>query len=273
VPYWTLTDGVPLHYVDHGRGPVLFFVPGWTFTSEVWQRQIDALSDRFRVISCDLRGAGRSGKSAVGHTFSGYASDVAELLQGLQVCDATVVGWAMGATVAARLALTADSVSRLVWVDHSPSFFAAPDWPFALYGNLTPEVLDETLALLSSDRRQATEALLDDIFALGIEPDDRAAFSSAVFQTPTDLAVRLLAAVAWADLRPWLGQITQPCLFVNGAQSVVPPGVGAWLASQVADGDAVLLDQAAHAPFWDKPDEFNSAVAAFATATSGDTRA
>ena len=28
----------------------------------------------------------------------------------------------------------ADRVSRFVWIDHSPSFFSAPDWPYGLFG-------------------------------------------------------------------------------------------------------------------------------------------
>jgi non-heme chloroperoxidase len=268
MPYVRLLDGTSLWYEDEGEGPPLVFVPGWTFTTSVWRRQLEALAARHRVISLDLRGMGRSGRPATGHSFSRHAADVAELLELLQVRGATLIGWAMGATVAVHLVAEqrdAD-VRRLVWVDHSPAFFKTGAWPFALYGELAPAQLDATLDLLVRDRPAATDALLDDIFSSGIDEPDRRQFYAEAMQTPTDLAVRLLAAVAATDLRPYLPALALPCLFVNGERSIVPCAVGDWLAGAVQDGRAETLADAGHAPFWDRPAEFNSLVSDFASA-------
>ena len=52
--------------------------------------------------------------------------------------DVTLVGWAMAVSVAVHLlADGCDRVGRLVWVDHSPRFFATPDWSLGLFGDLT----------------------------------------------------------------------------------------------------------------------------------------
>jgi non-heme chloroperoxidase len=266
MPHWLLTDGTPLYYEDAGAGPAIVFVPGWTFTTRVWGRQTTALADRFRVVTCDLRGAGRSGKTLAGHGFSRYASDLHELFVGLNLKDITLVGWAMGATVAMHYTALGDMigrVGRLVWVDHSPRFYALPDWPFALYGSLTPEALEQTLDRLLADRPGATNALLDDIFSEGIGEEDRQAFYADSFLTPTSVAVQMLNAVAATDLRPLLGALKLPCLFVNGARSVVPCGVGRWMAAQVVSGRHAVLQDAGHAPFWDQPGQFNALVEGF----------
>lgn len=265
MPYLRLRDGTPLWYEDEGEGPPLVFVPGWTFTTSVWRQQLEALAASHRVISLDLRGMGRSGRPPTGHSFSRHAADVAELLELLQVRGATVIGWAMGATVAVHLIAEQEDarVRRLVWVDHSPAFFATGEWPFALYGTLSPAELDSTLDLLVRDRPAATDALLADIFSSGIDAPDRSQFYAEAMQTPTDLAVRLLAAVAATDLRPYLPSLSLPCLFVNGERSIVPCAVGGWLAGAVQDGRAETLADAGHAPFWDRPAEFNRLVSEF----------
>lgn len=59
---WCEVDGIPVHYIDEGQGPVLLLVHGnfmWSFS---YRRLIKALSKSFRCISIDLAGMGLSGK-------------------------------------------------------------------------------------------------------------------------------------------------------------------------------------------------------------------
>lgn len=265
--YLLLSDGTPLYYEDTGPrdAPAILLVPGWTFRTDVWRRQSVALSSDFRVISCDLRGAGRSGKSLDRHSLAEYADDLAQLIESLSLDRCAVVGWALGASVAAHLAFgpRATLVSHLVWVDHSPCFFAVPNWDYALYETLTPEAMSATVSRLFTDRRAVVSSLLDDIFSKGLSDEDRADFYAASFQTPVETAARMLMLVSQADLRPMLSRIACPVLVVNGADSVVPWRVGQWLSRALPRGESLLLPDAGHAPFWDKPEAFNEGIRAF----------
>jgi pimeloyl-ACP methyl ester carboxylesterase len=104
---------------------------------------------------------------------------------------------------------------------------------------------------------------MDDIFSEGIDEEDRQAFYADSFMTPTSVAVRMLGSAAATDLRPHLGALRLPCLFVNGAGSVVPSGVGRWMVGEVMNGRHAVLEQAGHAPFWDQPRQFNALVEEF----------
>ena len=53
-------DGVRLYYEDHGSGPAVLLSHGYGATSQMWQDQVAALKDRYRVIVWDLRGHGES---------------------------------------------------------------------------------------------------------------------------------------------------------------------------------------------------------------------
>jgi len=259
MPYLELRDGVPLYYEDHGSGQTLVLVPGWTLTTRFWQRQIDDLSREYRVVTLDLRGAGNSGKTPEGHSLSGYADDLAELLAHLDITDAVVVGYAMGVSVAVHY-LVAHGLQRaagLVWVDHSPRFYLTPEWPHALFGDLTPQQFDATIRGLWHDRPAGARELLEVMFQA---PESW--MYDEVMKTPTEVAVVMLGAVAATDLRPLLPALDLPTLLVNGRTSVVPYEVGGWLAENLPQGSSVVLE-AGHGPFWDDATGFNEALRAF----------
>jgi pimeloyl-ACP methyl ester carboxylesterase len=53
-------DGVAIHYEDHGQGPAILLSHGYSATCRMWDGQIAALKDRWRVIVWDMRGHGES---------------------------------------------------------------------------------------------------------------------------------------------------------------------------------------------------------------------
>ena len=266
MPHLELRDGLPLYYEVEGEGPSIVLVPGWTLTTRFWERQVVDLARDHRVVTLDLRGAGRSGKTPDGHSLSSYADDLAELFQHLELRDATLVAYAMGASVSVHylVAHGLASISRFVWVDHSPRFYATPEWPYALFGDLTPQRFDDTIRLLGSDRPAATRELLNVMFQ-----DPAGWMYAELMLTPTDVAAKMLALVAATDLRPLLPQLDLPTLLINGKQSVVPYEVGHWLEEHLPNAQRVVLDQAGHGPFWDDAAGFNRAVRDFSALLRG----
>ena len=262
VPYLELRDGVPLFYETVGDGPPIVLVPGWTLTTRFWERQVDDLSRDHRVVTLDLRGAGCSGKTPQGHSLSGYADDLGELFRYLDLTDTTLVGYAMGVSVSVHYlcAQGFDRVAGFVWIDHSPRFYATPDWPHALFGDLTPETFDETIRRLGADRPAATRELLAVMFQ---DPADW--MYAELMKTPTEVAATMLALVAATDLRPLIPQLDLPTLLINGKQSVVPFEVGRWLEEHLPKARGIVLEHAGHGPFWDDPVEFNRAVREFSS--------
>jgi non-heme chloroperoxidase len=265
VPYLELDDGLPLYYEEHGSGPPLLLVPGWTITTRFWERQVTDLAHDHRVVTFDLRGAGNSGKTPDRHSLAAYADDVRQVLEQLELNDVTLVTWAMAASVAVHmLADGCDRVARFVWTDHSPRFFVTPEWKLGLYGDLTATAFDQVLADLRHDRPAVTRSLLaETMFATPLSEDDLRWMTAELMKTPTEVAVTMLSAVAYTDLRPILQSLHLPVLVVNGAKSAVPVDVGSWLARTLPNARSVVLPDAGHAPFWDDAAGFNTAIRAF----------
>jgi pimeloyl-ACP methyl ester carboxylesterase len=115
------TNGIKLNYVDSGgEGTPVLLVHGFPLNLTMWQPQIDALGDRWRLIAPDLKGAGGSEgpDEPSQYTVDSYADELKGLLDELGIDRVVLVGLSMGGYVAfAFLRKYADRVSALVLAD------------------------------------------------------------------------------------------------------------------------------------------------------------
>ena len=95
--YLTLSDGVPLYYIDEGKGRPLVLLHALMFNADFyWQKNIPELAKNCRVIAVDSRGQGLSGKPNHGYTIEQFAADLQELLVQLDLRDVVLAGLSLG---------------------------------------------------------------------------------------------------------------------------------------------------------------------------------
>jgi 3-oxoadipate enol-lactonase len=78
-----------------GQGPEVLLIGGLSDTVESWQLQLDGLSDRYRLIAFDNRGAGRTAMPEGPISAAVMADDAAAVLRALDVSSAHVAGFSM----------------------------------------------------------------------------------------------------------------------------------------------------------------------------------
>ena len=99
----TTKDGTELYYKDWGEGPVVTFSHGWPLNADMWDGQMLFLAQNgFRTIAHDRRGHGRSSQASSRNDMDGYADDLAELIEALDLTDVTLVGHSTGGGEVAR---------------------------------------------------------------------------------------------------------------------------------------------------------------------------
>ncbi|AHL75456.1 chloroperoxidase [Stutzerimonas stutzeri] len=99
----TTRDGTQIYYKDWGSGPVVVLSHGWPLNADSWESQMFFLaSNGYRVIAHDRRGHGRSSQPWHGNEMDTYADDLAQLLDHLDVRDASVFGFSTGGGEVAR---------------------------------------------------------------------------------------------------------------------------------------------------------------------------
>jgi pimeloyl-ACP methyl ester carboxylesterase len=112
-------DGANIHWTSKGSGPAIIFVHGWTCDESSWQGQVPALSQRYRVITLDLPGHGKSDLPKDGKfTMELFARAVEAVRSEAKIDRAVFAGHSMGTPVIRMYAsMYPKHVAGLVLVD------------------------------------------------------------------------------------------------------------------------------------------------------------
>ena len=92
-------------YLATGQGQPVVLIHGVGLNKEMWGGQIVGLAPHYRVIAYDMLGHGASPRPATGTDLLGYAEQLRELLEHLQLPQATIIGFSMGGLIARAFAL------------------------------------------------------------------------------------------------------------------------------------------------------------------------
>jgi pimeloyl-ACP methyl ester carboxylesterase len=100
--------GVKLYYETYGSASqTMVFLPSWSIVhSRVYKAQLPYFGERFRCITFDGRGNGRSGRPAdvAAYSLDNFVADALAVMDETEAEEATVVGLSFGGMIASILA-------------------------------------------------------------------------------------------------------------------------------------------------------------------------
>ncbi|MHB8500784.1 MAG: alpha/beta fold hydrolase [Candidatus Acidiferrales bacterium] len=264
-------DGVRLHYLTAGHGPIVILLHGYTQTSRMWRSIIPLLAEKFTVIAPDLPGIGDSEIPKDGLDMKTAAIRIHALAKSLGVEKARVVGHDIGLMVAyAYAAQFPAETEKLVvmdaflpgvagWEDvyNNPSI-----WHFRFNGP-TPE------ALVRGRERTYFEFFWNDFAAdrnHSLPEADRAAYTAA-YARPGRMRAGWAyfvsfqqAAKDFAELSKT--KLTMPVLAIGGEKAN-----GTLLGEQMkivaTDAQMIVLKNCGHWVMEEKPKETTEALMKF----------
>ncbi|MFH5800990.1 alpha/beta fold hydrolase [Haladaptatus sp. CMAA 1911] len=116
------TNDIETYYERRGDGPPVVFIHGMIMTATMWESQLGALDDAFTTIAYDVRGHGRTGGADRNpYSIDLFASDLAVLLDELDIDRTVVCGLSMGGAIAQAFAAAhPERVAGLVLADTFP---------------------------------------------------------------------------------------------------------------------------------------------------------
>lgn len=258
-------DGHKLACLDRGDGRPVVLMHGWSLSSAIWSLQTDWLASRgFRVVAYDRRGHGDSDRPLDGYDMDTLASDLAAVLDQLDLHDVTLVGHSMGAGEVARY--LARNGSRRV----SRAILVAPTTPFALKTAENPEgldraVYDKLVAALQADRPAYLAAGAPGFFGRNAEPELVEWGMSIALSASPEALVKCLRAFAETDCRPDMRAFTMPTLVLYGTGD--QPNIvrnAERTAAAIAGSRLEPYEGAPHGLFLTDPQRFNRDVLGFA---------
>jgi 3-oxoadipate enol-lactonase len=260
-------NGAEIYYEEQGQGEPLLLIMGLAGHLMQWIFQVPVLAQRFRVITFDNRGAGRTKTPPGEFTIRQMADDAAALLDHLGIERAHVVGWSMGGMIAQELTLNyPQKVNRLVLL---ASLGRLKPWavPFQTFSQQARERdLDRIGLALAVMPWLYTAAFMTDeqkvAGALSLVPMDPYPISAAGFAGQA-------AAIRGQDSLDRLGQITAPTLVLVGAEDILtPPYYSRELAERIPGARLQILERGGHGMSIEYPLETNQALLAFLTETA-----
>jgi pimeloyl-ACP methyl ester carboxylesterase/DNA-binding CsgD family transcriptional regulator len=242
----TLPNGGHVAYEVTGTGPYLLVVPGWLSHLELgWAIPADrafhqALAAGRRLVRFDRPGCGLSDPYEGPRTLELELDTIAAVVDAVEMTEFDLMGWSMGAPVAATWAADRpETVRRLVlyggWA--TGSGIGDPD---------SRRILLELLAThwgLGSD-------LLTEIF--GPEADAGTRLAIGQYQraaSSPEAAVALLQLAYDLDVRATLPRVTTPTLVVHRREDrAAPLAQGRALAAGIPGAELVELEGRSHLP-------------------------
>ena len=254
-------DGEAIFLTDSGGDlPSLLFVHGIMMSHKVWDHQVAAFADKYRVVCVDLRGFGQSNAGNPDVSFEDHANDLVAIIDDLQLKDVTLVGWSMGGAIGQVLAAAHGSkISRLVLVDTTPQLLATAEFPRAL----PTEAAMQLGQLLSTDFAQGCAA-----FCGMIAPEDADTaklLTTIAAATSPSVALAAFASSGPRSLIGLLPKIDTPTRIIAGADDrICLPEASTFLAERIPGSKhgVAWIESAGHAPFLTRPREFNAALSA-----------
>ncbi len=253
---------VEIAYEAAGKGQPFVLVHGHPFDHTMWDPQIKAFSNSYKVITPDLRGYGESslpGKEAT--RFEDYATDILHLLDKLKVESFHLAGLSMGGQIIMEIFRQApDRIKTLIFADT----FAGLD---------TPEIKQGRYDTATRLENEGMDAYADEAIYKMIKPLHVASMpdvSGHVIKmmkgtSPKGAATALRARAERIDyLADVLPEIDIPTLVIVGRDDEFTPVAKAEeLKANLQNCKLVIIEDAGHMPNLEHPGEFNTAVLDF----------
>jgi pimeloyl-ACP methyl ester carboxylesterase len=263
-------NGHTIFYTVKGEGKPLLLIHGYGAGIWVWEKQIDVLSQSYRVYALDLIGHGYSDRPKISYAPETYIDFLRDFMDGMGIEKAALIGNSMGGGIAWAMAiLYPERVDRIILIDCVPPdvlrqvkneslrvLVAVKDIPILPY-----------LVIAARGRNSIRWILLEcvsDIKLITPEIVNRQFQLSKIKGTTWVLYSTLKYAEEALELKDRFSMIHHPTLFVWGERDLIfPPQVGETLHQAIASSKFLRIEKSGHIPMWETPEEVNRAILSF----------
>jgi sigma-B regulation protein RsbQ len=247
-----------------GARPIIF-AHGFGCDQNMWRYVAPAFEHDHRVVLFDHVGAGGSDLAAYDPqrygSLEGYAQDVLELCQALELFDAVFVGHSVSAMVGVLAAAREPArIGKLVLVGPSPRYIDDEGYR----GGFSREDIDELLESLESNFLGWSSAMAPVIMGNPDQPRLGDELTASFCRTDPDIAAHFARVTFLSDNRDDLASVRVPTLVLQCSDdAIAPQEVGEYVHRQIAGSTFVQLAASGHCPNLSAPEETVAAIRTF----------
>lgn len=202
--YIEVDPGVELFVQDIGQGEPIVFIPGFTFTTEVFSKQVNHFSKTNRVVVIDPRSHGRSTITTHGNDYVTHGTDLAKVLKQLDVQNANLVGWSFGCLTVWEYfkQFGAGNIQSAILVDMPPKSLSvnAEDWVEGALDGIAG-IYNSSLINSQGQREFISSYITGVMVQRELEPEELNWLVEQSLKTPYYIAGNLFASGMFSDYR------------------------------------------------------------------------
>ena len=200
-----------------GARPVVF-LHGFGSSQEMWHRVVPAFAAEHRVVLVDHAGSGNADPAAYDRarhsSLDGYASDVLDVCEELDLHDVVLVAHSVSAMIAARVAVAApERITQVVML--APSARYVDDAATGYEGGFSRQDIDELLDSLDKNYFTWTAAVAPMVMGNADRPELGEELTRAFRQTDPDTARDFARVTFLSDSRDLLAEVRTPTLILQ----------------------------------------------------------
>ena len=248
-----------------GEGRPIVFAHGFGCSQDMWRLVLPHFTDDNRVVLFDHVGAGNSDLSAYRpgkyDSLDGYAADLLEILEVLDLRDAVIVGHSVSAMVAV-LAANRDParIGALVLLGPSPRYIDTADYR----GGFSQADIDDLLDGLDANYFGWSKAIAPVMMGNLERPELSEELDASFCRTDPAIARHFARVTFLSDNRRDLDAVTVPTLVLQSENDAIAPvAVGRYVAERIAGSELVVLPVNGHCAHLSAPDLVAAAIRRF----------
>jgi 3-oxoadipate enol-lactonase len=250
-------NGASFHYQLDGpaNAPVLVLSNSLGTNLAMWDAQIPALTQKFRVLRYDSRGHGLSEVTPGPYTIAGLAKDIIGLLDALQIPAAHYCGISVSGLIGQWLGINAPDRFKTLTVSNT----AARIGSFDGWNTRISAVKESGIAPIADGvvPRWFTEE-----FAKRA-PEQVEAARQMLLHTLPEGYIATCAALRDEDLRDTISGVSRPALVISGTHDLATPPADGRFVSEKIPGAQYLELNAAHLSNIEAAEPFTAALLNF----------
>jgi sigma-B regulation protein RsbQ len=242
-----------------GRGErPMMFAHGFGCDQHMWRLVAPAFRDSHRLVLFDYVGSGHSDKQAYDDrryaTLHGYAQDVVEICDALDLRDVIFVGHSVSGMIGMLAAIARpECISQLLMVAPSPCYINDPANGYR--GGFERGDLMGLLQLMDANGLAWAGFLASMAMANPERPELAMEMEQSFCATDPTIARRFAEATFFSDHRADLARCATPTLVLQCTDDAIAPlGVGDYMQAQLPQGTLVHLPASGHCPHVSHPE-------------------
>lgn len=251
-------NGIEIHYVMEGEGPVVTLSHSLGTDLSMWDEQAQALRGRYRVLRYDTRGHGRTSAPAGAYTLEELAEDVRALLAALGIRETHFVGLSMGGMIGQVFTLAHPEMVRSLTLCDTTAYYppeAAPVW-------------QERIRTVEAKGMEAMVGpTLERWFTAPYRrrrPDVMERVGAMIRGTPPEGYIGCCQALPKIATLGRLGEVRCPALVIVGEEDAgTPVEMARQIHAALPRGELAILRRASHLSNVEQAEEFNRVLLAF----------